>query len=64
MSYASEDVSFVSWITEARGLKPIKQQKNEDDRAKALNDQRISLDRDTEELVYKFGGFGFGGSMG
>lgn len=93
-------------------MKPIKQRKNEDDRAKALNDKRLSLDRDplwakellelgcvqrghapscynlavmytmgdegipkdeekadmyqkqTEELVDKFGGFGFGGSMG
>ena len=97
---------------EARGIKPIKQRKNENDRTKAENDARLSLDRDpiraknllqlgceerghapscynlavmytmgddgipkdegkaemyqnkTEEYVDKFGGFGFGGSMG
>ncbi len=97
---------------EARGLAPIKQRQNENDRSKPLDDKRVSLDRDpirakellelgcverghapscynlavmytmgddgvekdekkaemyqkkTEELVDKFGGFGFGGSMG
>ena len=97
---------------EARGLKPIKQRQNEENRTKDSSDARISLERDpirakdllhlgcierghapscynlavmytmgddgvpkdeqkaemyqkkTEELVDKFGGFGFGGSMG
>jgi TPR repeat protein len=96
---------------EARGLKPVKQRKNEADRKKQQRDERISLPRDpqraekillkacdqnghapscynlavmytqgdegvskdeekakryqekTEDLVAKFGGFGFGGSM-
>ncbi len=97
---------------EARGIQPIKQRKNEVDRTKHPDDQRVALERDpvrakelldlacmerghapscynlavmygmgddgvpkdeekaqvyqkkTEELVDKFGGFGFGGSMG
>lgn len=96
---------------EARGLKPIKQRKNEANRKKELQDERIALPRDpqraeklllkgcdqsghapscynlavmytqgddgiakdeekakkyqqkTEDLVSKFGGFGFGGGM-
>mmetsp|Transcript_15690 Transcript_15690/g.23553 ORF Transcript_15690/g.23553 Transcript_15690/m.23553 type:complete len:412 (-) Transcript_15690:63-1298(-) len=96
---------------EARGIAPVKQRKNEDDRRKKLNDARVALERDpvrakelleagcverghapscynlavmytmgddgipkdeekaamfqkkTEDLVDKFGGFGFGGGM-